>query len=55
VSVNYYSSDRNKLGLKTKILIRTIKNWGTSEQLETVKTISLDKQKDKHRVAKITI
>jgi len=55
VSVNYYSSDRNKLGLKTKILIRTIKNWGTPEQLETIKTISLDKQKDKHRVAKIMI
>ena len=55
VAVNYFSSDRNKLGLKTKILVRTIKNWGTPEQLDTVKTMTLSRQKEKQAVAKIKI
>lgn len=55
VAVNYYSSDRNKLGLKTKILVRTIKNWGTPEQRNTVKTMTLRSQKEKQTVAKIKI
>ncbi len=53
--VNYYSSDRNKLGLKTKVLVRTIKNWGTDKETETTKTVSLDDQKQKQRIAKIKI
>jgi len=53
--VNYFSSDRNKLGLKTKVLVRTIKNWGTTDEVEKVKTISLDSQKEKQRIARIKI
>ena len=53
--VNYYSSDQNKLGLKTKVMVRTIRNWGTNEEVESIKTVSLKDQKQKQRIAKITI
>jgi len=55
VLVNYFSSDRNKLGLKTKVLVRTIRNWGTADEVEKLKTIALDSQKEKQRIAKIKI
>lgn len=53
--VNYYSSDQNKLGLKTKVMVRTIRNWGTDEEVETIKTVSLNDQKQKQRIARIKI
>lgn len=53
--VNYYSSDQNKLGLKTKVMVRTIRNWGTDKEVETIKTVSLNDQKQKQRIAKIKI
>jgi len=53
--VNYFSSDRNKLGLKTKVLVRTIRNWGTNDEVEEIKTIALDSQKDKQRIARIKL
>jgi len=53
--VNYYSSDRNKLGLKTKVMVRTIRHWGTNKEVEKTKTVNLDDQKQKQRVAEIKI
>lgn len=55
VLVNYYASDQNKLGLKTKVMVRTIRNWGTDKEVETTKTVSLNDQKQKQRIAKIRI
>lgn len=53
--VKYFSSDRNKLGLKTKVLVRTIRSWGTDKETEKVQTIALESQKDKQRVARISL
>jgi Mg-chelatase subunit ChlD len=53
--VKYYSSDRNKLGLKTKVLVRTIRNWGTGDELEQIQTITLKSQAEKQLIAKIKI
>jgi len=53
--VKYYSSDRNKLGLKTKVLVRTIRNWGTDKESEKIQTIALESKSDKQRIAKIEI
>ena len=53
--VKYFSSDRNKLGLKTKALVRTIRNWGTDEESEQIQTVTLNSQAEKQRIAKIRI
>lgn len=53
--VNYYSSDRNKLGLKTKVLVRTIRDWGTTKQSEETQTVVLRSQKEKQRIKVIRI
>ena len=53
--VNYFSSDRNKLGLKTKVLVRSIRHWGTDEETETTQTVVLKDQKEKQRVATVEI
>lgn len=53
--VKYFSSDRNKLGLKTKVLVRTIRNWGTSDEVEDVKTVALESQQEKQLISKIKI
>ena len=53
--VKYYSSDQNKLGLNTKVLVRTIRNWGTGNEQETTQTITLKNQQQKQRIAKIKI
>ncbi|MBV1911342.1 MAG: VWA domain-containing protein, partial [Kangiellaceae bacterium] len=53
--VNYFSSDRNKLGLKTKVLVRSIRHWGTDEETETTQTVVLKDQKEKQRVATVKI
>ena len=53
--VKYFSSDQNKLGLDTKVMVRTIRNWGTDEQQENVQTIILKEQEQKQRIARIKI
>jgi len=53
--VKYFSSDRNKLGLKTKVLVRTIRNWGTDKEIEKTQTVTLESQEEKQRIAKIKI
>ncbi|MCK4708929.1 MAG: hypothetical protein KAU21_09965 [Gammaproteobacteria bacterium] len=55
ISVKYYSSDQNKLGLNTKVLVRTIRNWGTSEEQEDIQTIMLKNQQQKQHIASIKI
>ncbi|MCW9015395.1 MAG: hypothetical protein OQJ89_00380, partial [Kangiellaceae bacterium] len=53
--VNYYRSDTNKLGLDTKVYVRTIKHWGTDEQVEKSYTVSLRKAKDKAKVGQVRL
>lgn len=53
--VKYFSTDRNKLGLKTKVMVRTIKNWGTREESEEVKNIALNSRQEKQLISKIKI
>lgn len=53
--VNYFSTDRNKLGLQTKVLVRTIRNWGTDQEVEEVRTVSLKSQKEKQSIGKVEI
>ncbi len=53
--VKYFSSDQNKLGLKTKVLVRTIRHWGTAEQQENIQNIALEVQQQKQRIARIKI
>ena len=53
--VKYFSSDQNKLGLKTKVLIRTIRNWGTNEEIEDLQTVTLENQQQKQLIAMIKI
>lgn len=55
LSVKYFSSDQNKLGLKTKVLVRTIRNWGTNEESETTQTVTLKSRQEKQHIAKVKI
>ena len=53
--VNYYRSDQNRLGLKTKVLVRTIRNWGTETEKEEMQTVVLTSDKEKQRIKTISI
>lgn len=52
VYVKYFSDDRNKLGLKTKVFVRFIRNWGTDEMRELGKTLVLESEEQKQLVFK---
>jgi len=53
VYAKYFSSDRNKLGLKTKVQVKMIKHWGTKRQAEKVRVVSLAEGKDMHKVGEV--
>lgn len=55
VYVKYFSDDRNKLGLTTKVFVRFIRNWGTDDLQETSKTVVLESEEDKQLVFKSRI
>jgi len=55
VYVKYFSDDRNKLGLTTKVFVRFIRHWGTDELQETSKTVVLESAEQKQLVFKSQI
>lgn len=55
VYVKYFSDSPNKLGLKTKVNIRIIENWGTPQRTERSLNVELEKAKQKQLVSKVRI
>ncbi len=53
--VKYFASDPNKLGLKTKVLIRSIRNWGTADEQQQLKIVSLLESKQRQLIARLKI
>jgi Mg-chelatase subunit ChlD len=55
IYVEYFATDQNKLGLKTKVLIRSIRNWGTKEEQQQIQTVSLHDSKQRQLIASLKI
>ncbi|WP_185230312.1 VWA domain-containing protein [Teredinibacter franksiae] len=55
IFAKYFSDNPNKLGLKTKVNVRVIENWGTREQTEVSRNIVLNKPDQKQKVLKFRI
>ena len=55
VYVNYFSDDENKLGLKTKVNVRVIRNWGTDKVEEESANVALISESKKQLVYKTQV
>lgn len=55
IYTKYFADDQNKMGLKTKVNVRVIENWGTPNHTENSVNVALKKEKHKQFVYKIEI
>ena len=55
VYVYYYSGNQNKLGLKTKVNVRVIHEWGTAKEREESAIVALESESEKQIVFKTRV
>ena len=55
VFVQYFASDRNRAGVRTKVHATIIEGWGTPREKTTRKALTLDVERAIHEVATIEV